>query len=460
MIDLVITNPSTLDAITVVQLHKALEVEEKMANALSFFQNKNAWLSVTERSEKLAKFKSLLLEEKHSLVTASLSEGGKPYNDTVGEFDRAVNGVDLAIDHLKKAGQEEVSMGLNPSSENKKAYTLPEPCGVVLAISAFNHPMNLVIHQVIPALAAGCPVIMKPASTTPLVARSMITLLVEAGFPSEMCQYLICSNEQTAQLAQDRRLSFVSFIGSSKVGWEIRSKLAPGVRCVLEHGGVAPLIALDDFDEVKLVKDVLKGAFYHAGQVCVSVQRLFLPRGKYSLIDDLVEKTNQLLVGDAKNEDTEVGPIITTAGCERIHSWVEEAIEEGAKLLCGGEKIGSNYYRPTILLNPSSKSKISELEVFGPVLCIYEYDDTSDAILMANNLPFEFQAAVFCNDIERAKSVASELKATAVMINTHTAFRVDWMPFGGAGDSGLGTGGIGYSIDDMTKRKLFVIDES
>ncbi len=460
MNDLVITNPSTLEEITAVRLHTALEVEEKIAGALSFFQNKNAWLSVAERSERLAKFKGLMLEEKHALITASLSEGGKPYLDTLGEFDRAVNGVELAIEHLKKTGEEGIPMGANPASENKNAYTLPEPCGVVLAISAFNHPMNLVIHQVIPALAAGCPVIMKPALTTPLVARTMIALLVEAGFPFEMCQYLICSNEQTAQLAQDSRLSFVSFIGSSKVGWEIRSKLAPSVRCVLEHGGAAPLLALDEFNEEKLVKDVLKGAFYHAGQVCVSVQRLFLPRGEYSLIDDLVERTNQLLVGDAKNQDTEVGPIITTYGCDRIHSWIEEAIEEGAKLLCGGERIGANYYRPTILLNPSSKSKVSELEVFGPVLCIYEYDDASDAILMANNLPFEFQAAVFCNDIERAKSVASELKATAVMINTHTAFRVDWMPFGGAGDSGLGTGGIGYSIDDMTKRKLFVIDES
>lgn len=455
-----VVNPSSLDLITQLPLHTSTEVEDMLESANSFFKDSSVWLDVSERIDSLEKFKTLILEEKHALILESLSEGGKPYSDTVGEFDRAVNGVELAIEHLQKEELVAIEMNRNKASANKEAYTLPEPCGLVLAISAFNHPINLVIHQVIPALAAGCPVIMKPALTTPLVARTLIGLLHQAGFPKEMCQYLLCGNEVTAELAQDKRLGFVSFIGSSKVGWELRSKLAPGVRCVLEHGGAAPLIVLDDFDEDKLISHTLKGVFYHAGQVCVSVQRLYIPSSKKEVINRMVEEAQKLKVGSAHLEETQVGPIITPEACDRIEAWVNEALLEGAQLLCGGKRSAPNYYEPTILLNPRVESKVSAEEVFGPVLCIYTYDDLSSAITQANALPYDFQAGVFSSDIEQAKEVAAQLKAMAVMINTHTAFRVDWMPFGGSSESGLGVGGISYSIDDMTKKKLYVIDHS
>ncbi len=349
-------------------------------------------------------------------------------------------------------------MNLNPASRDRLAFTIKKPIGTVVAVSAFNHPFNLIIHQVIPAVATGCPCIVKPAATTPLSCYRIVNALHRAGLPEPWCQVLMLEREQAEQLVTDDRVRFFSFIGSAKVGWYLRSKLASGVRCALEHGGAAPVIIEPDADLERIVPLLVKGGYYHAGQVCVSVQRIFAHR---HIADDLTDRMQALVerlqVGDPLDRKTEVGPLITPAENDRVAQWVKEAVDEGGTLVCGGKKLFDSCYLPTLLRNPSGNSKVSRQEIFGPVVTVSDYDDYTQAILMANDVPFSFQASVCTRDIDRALAIAGKINASAVMINDHSAFRVDWMPFAGHRVSGYGIGGIPYTMADMSEDKMLVI---
>ena len=349
-------------------------------------------------------------------------------------------------------------MRLNAASMHRMAFTYREPGGLVSAISAFNHPINLIIHQVIPAVATGCPVVVKPATKTPLSCLGLVDLLHQAGLPKEWCQTVVCSNEDAEVLVTDRRVSFLTFIGSSKVGWALRSKLAPGANCVLEHGGSAPVVVEEDAKLEEVAPLLVKAGFYHAGQVCVSVQRVYAHESlARKLAVQMAEQAAKLVVGDPADLKTEVGPLITNSECQRVSDWVDEAVKKGAKLLCGGKKISDSCYAPTVLWNPPEDAKVSQEEVFGPVVCVYSFTTREEAVKRANALPFCFQAAVFTREIDRAFFYVRNLQATAVMVNDHTAFRVDWMPFGGRMESGLGMGGIPRSMEDMTAERMFVL---
>jgi acyl-CoA reductase-like NAD-dependent aldehyde dehydrogenase len=260
------------------------------------------------------------------------------------------------------------------------------------------------------------------------------------------------------QLVTDPRINFFSFIGSAAVGWRLRSRLAPGVRCALEHGGVAPVIVDESASLDQVVPPLLKGGFYHAGQVCVSVQRVFARENvARELAQRLAEGARRLVVGPATSPDTEVGPLIFPSEVERVHEWVTEAVAGGAEILCGGNRIGDTLYQPTVLLDPPADCRVSTEEVFGPVICVYSCRDRQDAIQRANSLDVAFQAAVFTNDLNTALDTIRRLDAATVMVNDHTAFRVDWMPFGGRRVSGYGIGGIGYTMHDMIQPKMAVI---
>jgi acyl-CoA reductase-like NAD-dependent aldehyde dehydrogenase len=226
----------------------------------------------------------------------------------------------------------------------------------------------------------------------------------------------------------------------------------------LEHGGVAPVIVEADANIEETVPLLVKAGFYHAGQVCVSVQRVYAHESlALKLAEQMAEKAAKLVVGDPADPKTEVGPLISHAECQRVADWVEEAVKGGAKLLCGGKKISECCYAPTVLWNPPEDVRVSREEVFGPVVCVYSYKNREEAVKRANGLPFCFQAAVFTKNIDQAFYYVRNLQATAVMVNDHTAFRVDWMPFGGRMDSGLGMGGIPRTMEDMTVEKMFVL---
>ena len=453
-----IRSPYDQHLITEVALQGIDDATAALSTAHHLFNMRSNWLPAWQRIEILDRVVTIMNTRIEELTNMATSEGGKPYTDSKVEVIRAINSVKLAAEYISHLTGEQVPMGINKASENRIAFTTREPIGVVFAICAFNHPLNLVVHQTVTAIASGCPVIIKPASSTPLSCLNFINILTEAGLPNGWCQSLLCKSDVAEQLVTDSRISYLSFIGSAKVGWHLRSKLAPGIRCSLEHGGAAPVIVEKDADIDELVPALLKGGFYHAGQVCVSVQRVFVQEDICETVcNRLIAGAKKLIVGDPLDPQTEVGPLISAAEVDRVEEWVNEAIEKGAQLLCGGKRIGNNCYQPTVLLNPSADVRVSTQEIFGPVVCVYAYSDREAAIQAANALDLHFQASVFTKNIDIALDCVRKLNATSVMVNDHTAFRVDWMPFGGRDASGLGMGGIPYNMQEMTREKMMVI---
>jgi acyl-CoA reductase-like NAD-dependent aldehyde dehydrogenase len=441
-----------------VEMGDAATVERALATAHALYRDRSKWLTPAKRIEILRRAATLMESRLEAFALAAAREGGKPLVDSLGELRRAVDGLHSCADMLRTEAGHVVPMNINPASMGRIAFTQQEPIGVVTAISAFNHPVNLIVHQVGPAIAAGCPFIVKPSADTPLSCFRVVALLHEAGLPPEWGQALLVDREAAELLVTDARVGFFSFVGSARVGWMLRSKLAPGARCALEHGGAAPVIVAADADMDRALPALSKGGFYHAGQVCVSVQRIFAHRSiAESLGNRLGELARKLKVGDPALPDTEVGPLIREAEVTRVAGWIEEAIGRGAKVLSGARALGGNLYAPTVLYDPPQDCRISREEVFGPVVCVYPYDDMADAVRLANALPWSFQAAVFTRDIETALRAYRELDASAVMVNDHTAFRVDWMPFAGLRQSGLGTGGIPYTFHDMRIEKMCVV---
>lgn len=453
-----VNNPFDGKLIQHVELNSSADVDLALTRAHALFEDRSAWLPAYQRVEVLEKAAAIMTEQIEELTQLAAREGGKPYTDSKVEVLRAINGLKLAIEHIPQIKGEQIPMGHTESSANRLAFTQREPIGVVSSISAFNHPLNLIVHQTVPAIAVGSPVIIKPSQTTPLSCLRFVEILKEAGLPEGWCQALVVANEDAGPLVSDSRINFFSFIGSAAVGWMLRSKLSPGTRCALEHGGAAPVIVDKSAKMDAVIDSLLKGGFYHAGQVCVSVQRVYVHESvSQELADKLAARAAKLKVGDPMDAETEVGPLILPREVERVSDWVEQARQQGASVLCGGKKLSDTCYAPTVLLNPAEDATVSIKEIFGPVVCVYSYKDKSEAITRANALPVAFQASIYTNDLTDALDTSSKLNATAVMINDHTAFRVDWMPFGGRDESGIGMGGIQYSMHEMTREKMLVI---
>lgn len=400
------------------------------------------------------------MKDRHEELSLTIAqEGGKPLKDARVEVTRAVNTVRLSAEEATQIDGEQQAMGGTAGNENKITLTLREPIGVVSSISAFNHPVNLIAHQVAPPLAAGNSVVLKPSGDTPISALKLGEMLQKAGLPAGYLSILPCEPPVAQTLATDPRINYLSFIGSAKVGWHLRRVAADGTRVGLEHGGNAPAIVAADADLQKTAQVCLPGGYYHAGQVCVSVQRLYLHR---SIADQFIDiykpMVESLIVGDPTLPETGVGPLIRPREVERVKSWVDAAVAEGAEIVTGGEVLEHNCFQPTLLKNVQEGMDVVDKEVFGPVVSVIVYDDIEEAVAGANAGPNGFQAAVFTQDINTGLHAAKKLDFSAVMLNDSTAFRVDWMPFGGRHSSGLGMGGVKYSIEEMTQLKLIVLN--
>jgi acyl-CoA reductase-like NAD-dependent aldehyde dehydrogenase len=437
-------------------------LERKLQAAERAFKDRDGWLKPHQRIAILRKLAVLMESKRDRLAMQIAREGGKPLPDAIVETNRAIDGVHNAADELRNFAGREIPMGLSAAAENRWAFTTKEPIGIVAAVSAFNHPLNLIVHQVAPAIAVGCPVIVKPAITTPLSCLDFVSLVQEAGLPEEWCQsFLPEGNELAEKLATDRRIAFLSFIGSARVGWSLHAKLAPGARSALEHGGAAPAIIDRSADLGKVVEPIVKGSYYHAGQVCVSTQRIY---AHDDIADEftqkLVARVEKLRTADPTLKDTEVGPLILPREADRVADWTEEAVKGGATLATGGKRLSETTLQPAVLLDPAADARISTQEIFGPVVAVYRYGDLDDAIARANSLPTAFQASIFAQDIDVAMRAANRLEASAVMINDPTAFRTDWMPFAGRKESGYGTGGIPHTMRDLAQEKMVLMHRS
>ena len=435
------------------------EIENILESASVISKNKGSDFPIVERIEVLKNFYQKIKKNITKLSKLAAFEGGKPLKDSIIEINRGADGVESCIEILKSEHGQVIPMNLDEASNNRIAFTQKEPIGLVLAISAFNHPFNLIIHQIIPAIATGCVVIVKPAEDTPLSCIEIVNMLYESGLPKKRCKFILPESIALAtKVVADKRIDFFSFIGSSKVGWYLRTKISPGTRCALEHGGMAPTFLSESSTLDLSAKSLSRGGFYHSGQVCVSVQKIFVQK---KILDDFIEifksEVKKLIIGNPLSEKSDLGPLIREKEVVRVGKWVSESIKNGAKLIAGGKKISNTTFDKTIILNPNPEDDISKNEIFGPVVCLYDYENMNDAIEIANSSDMSFQASIFSDKIDEILNFYSKINASSVFHNDHTAFRVDWMPFAGLKSSGHGTGGIKYTMDDMQVDKMLIL---
>tara|TARA_Y100001970_G_scaffold294365_1_gene451665 strand:- start:22289 stop:23716 length:1428 start_codon:yes stop_codon:yes gene_type:complete len=456
---LTVLNPFDLTPVDSISEQTADDIDALLEASYALFRQRDTWLPLHQRID-ILEHCALLMEKRFDQLTkVAVLEGGKPLIDTRVEVVRSIDTIKSVIAALRSHHGQSMPAGLTPATEHHTAFTRTEPLGVVVAISAFNHPINLIVHQVAPAVAAGCPVIVKPAASTPLSCLAFLEILYDAGLPKDWAQAIVTSDHGlTERLATDHRVGFLSFVGSAGVGWSLRSKLTPGARCALKHGGAAPVIMTGDTDIYEVSEAILKGCFYHAGQAGESVQRIFAHTNVATRFStQLAMKAAGLRLGNPMNPETEVGPLIHPEEVSRIHEWVTEAVNGGGQLLTGGEQLSETIYAPTVIFNPPSDCRLMTEEAFGPVVCIDPWFNTEDAVNRANALPTAFQAAVFTRDVKLAMEISNQLDASAVMINDHSAFRADWMPLAGLRQSGLGMGNVPCTLWEMTANKTIAI---
>lgn len=431
---------------------------EKLLTKIRGAQKKFSNISPLERSTILKKIASLIHKDAERLAWLIATEGGKPLRDARVEVARAQTTFEICAEETLNPHREIISMNRTQAALGHEAYTIREPIGPVLAISAFNHPLNLLAHQVGCALASGCVVVVKPAPSTPLCAFELDKIFSEAGLPHDALIVVNAEIPQVETLVKSSVFGYLNFIGSAKVGWNLRRSIAPGTRIGLEHGGQAPAVVAADADLDKAVSALIKGAFYHAGQVCISTQRIFVHQSLYQkFCDKFVAATKNLVVGDARREDTDVGPLIRKAEVTRLLGWIDESLQTGAKVLCGKSTQGDGQYlMPTVLASVPRSTRIMREEAFGPVVCLNFYQDFDELLEYLNQNEYIFESCIFSQDQALIEKFALKMNSMTVVINNHNAFRVDWMPFGGHGLSGLGMGGVKYLMEEMTRLKQVI----
>ncbi|MGD0095360.1 MAG: aldehyde dehydrogenase family protein [Terracidiphilus sp.] len=411
-----------------------------------------------KRREILEDVAAALIEQKERFAKLIVAEAGKPIRMARTEVDRSVLTFKTAAEETVRLGGESIPLDLTEGNEGRWGLVQRFAMGPVLAITPANFPLNLVAHKVAPALAAGCPVILKPALETPFTALALGEVILKAGWPEEALAVLTLSNVDTAWLAEkEDRIKLVSFTGSAKVGWEL--KVHSGrKRVLLELGGNAALIVHRDWPDLDgAALRTAHAAFGYAGQSCVSVQRVFAERSIFqTFLWKVVEATGKLIVGDPAMEATDVGPLIRSADAERVEAWIKEAVEGGAKLVTGGQRKGS-LVAPAILTGTKPGMKVRDEELFGPVVVIEPYDDFEQALAEANHSKYGLQAGLLTRDAGLILTAYRELEVGALIVGDTPSWRLDPMPFGGVKDSGLGREGIRSAIEEMTEPRMLVM---
>lgn len=390
------------------------------------------------------------------LAEALCIEAGKPINDSKGEVTRLIDTFRIAAEESVRIYGEVMPMDISARAKDYNGMWKRVPIGPCSFISPFNFPLNLAAHKVAPALAVGCPFVLKPASLTPIGALIIGEVLAETDLPEGAFSILPCHRDGAALFTEDDRLKLLSFTGSPGVGWTLKGK-AGKKDVVLELGGNAAVIVDEDADLEDAVERIIFGAFYQSGQSCIGVQRILIHEDVYEAFKaKLVEETKKLKMGNPKDEDVFIGPMISEKEAKRLHGWVESAIEAGATLLCGGNRDG-NMLEATLLENVGKGQDVVCQEAFGPVAILSSFSEFDDALKEVNNSVFGLQAGIFTRDIYKAQKAWDELEVGGVVIGDVPSWRVDHMPYGGVKDSGLGREGIRFAIEDMTEIRLMVI---
>ncbi|HUQ49233.1 MAG TPA: aldehyde dehydrogenase family protein [Terriglobales bacterium] len=431
-----------------------LHLEAAIAgSAAAFEQSKN--LPAPERQRILNQVSLKIAEHKEEFARLIALEAGKPIKAARTEVDRAVFTFSLAAEESVRINEERIAIDLQNASEKRVGIIRRFPVGPVSAITPFNFPLNLVAHKLAPAIACGCPVVLKPAPQTPLTALKLAGLIQEAGLPPGASQVLPMTNEDAAALVEDDRMKVLSFTGSASIGWQLKAKSGKK-RVLLELGGNAAVIIHGDADIEHAAARCAFGGFTYAGQSCISVQRIFVQSKVFSaFLASLVEKVKKLKSGNPLNEETDVGPLIRESDAQRVEEWIDEAALQGATLMCGGERTGS-FVEPAVLTGTKPSQRINSEEVFGPVVTVEPYEEFEEALQRANDSRYGLQAGVFTHEPSLIQQAFQRLEVGGVIANEVPTFRADHMPYGGVKDSGLGREGVRYAMEEMTDRKILV----
>lgn len=429
------------------------QIEEAVSKAFAA-RDKVAGLTRAERHRILKKVSDMLLERRDEITVVLAKEVGKTVKEARGEVDRAASTFAFAADEAKRLGGDVVPFDAVPGGRNRQGYSVKVPLGIILAITPFNFPLNLAAHKVAPAMAAGNPFILKPASVTPIADLMLGRIVLEAGFPPEAVSVLPGPGGTVGlSLVQDERPRMVTFTGSVEVGKDI-ARQAGFKRIAMELGSNSAVVVSASADLDFAVKRIILGAFALAGQVCISVQRVLVHRSVFDeTLEAIAEQSAALAIGDQLDPATQMGPMITEREAERVDDWVEEAVGLGARKVTGGKRKGS-LYSPTVLADVSRDAKAWKEEAFGPVVCVNPYETFDEAVEAVNDSRYGLQAGVFTNAVDEAFKAAEKFDVGGVIINDFPTYRVDQMPYGGVKDSGIGREGLRYAIQEMTEDKL------
>jgi acyl-CoA reductase-like NAD-dependent aldehyde dehydrogenase len=435
------------------------QMERAVIGAQVGFERMRA-LGAWERSEILRKTASGISARREELAALLSAEAGKPIRDARAEIDRGALTFRLAAEEAERMIGETIPLDLAPSSKGRLGITRRFPVGPVLGISPFNFPLNLAAHKVAPAIAAGCSIVLKPPSADPLIMLKVAEIMTEAGLPEGALSVIPTARDVADKLIDDERFRLLSFTGSPEIGWKMKAR-AGKRRVLLELGGNAACIVDASANLDWAVKRALVGAFAYAGQVCISVQRIFLHESVAEAFETrFAAGAAQLKVGDPADEGTDVGPLIDDGAAKRTQEWIAEAVAAGARVVSGGAPVKPSeprLFAPTILTNVPRGARICSDEAFAPVVILERYSDFSTVIAAVNESRFGLQCGLFSNDLANVRTAFDQLEVGGVIVNDVPTYRIDNMPYGGVKESGLGREGIRWSIEEMTELRLLVL---
>jgi acyl-CoA reductase-like NAD-dependent aldehyde dehydrogenase len=450
-----VKNPFDDSVVAEIGVPTEADVEEAAATAAATFEESRR-LPVHVRSEALDHVSARLKETISENAELIAREGGKPLKWATVEATRAVSTFRWASEVIRHGDDELMRLDTEASLGSRVGILRRFPFGPVLGITPFNFPLNLVAHKVAPALGVGAPIVVKPASATPIGALRLAEFFAETDLPKGMYQVLPVSSKVADGMARDERYRKISFTGSSEIGWYLKG-LDPKKRVTLELGGNAGVIVHSDADLDFAAQRIAFGGYYQAGQSCISVQRVLVASEVYEeFADRLVKQVESLKVGDPMDPTVDVGPVIQRSEVDRIGQWVAEAVSQGAEVLTGGTGDGP-FFQPTLIADVKPEMKVCREEIFGPVVTISPYQTFEEALAVVNDSRFGLQAGVFTNDINRAFEAHRALEVGGVIVNDVSAFRADQMPYGGSKDSGFGREGLRFAMEEMTEPRIMVL---
>lgn len=453
--DLVVTNKYTEEPATYVALANAETIDAAIA-AADASQEALRKMPAYERQDILNHCVKRFQERFEEMAYALCIEAGKPIKDARGEVTRLIDTFRIAAEEAVRMEGDVMNLEITPRAKGYQGMYKRVPIGPCSFISPFNFPLNLAAHKVAPALAVGCPFVLKPASRTPIGAIIIGEILAETNLPEGAFSILPCSRDGADLFTTDDRFKLLSFTGSPGVGWDLKAKSGKKP-VVLELGGNAACVVDEDADLNDAIERIIFGAYYQSGQSCISVQRVIVHESLYAEFKQrYVDRVANLIHGDPLNEDTFIGPMISVSEATRLDNWIQEAKAVGASVLCGGQRDGA-MLQATVLENVPNDASINAEEAFGPVSIISSFSNFDDALTEVNNSQFGLQAGIFTRDIYKAHKAWDELDVGGVVIGDVPSWRVDNMPYGGVKESGLGREGIKFAMEDMTELRLLVI---